>query len=361
MTIEQLRNSNLILLECISGSRAYGLAVPQSDTDIKGVFILPEDYLLGSRYIAQIANETNDEVYYELGRFIELLKKNNPNMLEMLGTPADKIRYKHPLLDVLTPSLFLTQKSKDTFAGFAYSQIKKARGLNKKIVNPVDRKKKTILSFCHVLHQQGSIPLEKWLEIHAVDQTQCGLVNIPQARGMYGLYLDLQGTLGYKGIQRKNSATDVLLSSIPKGEQPSAYLYFNTDGYTKYCKDYKDYWNWVKNRNEVRYSQNIAHGKNYDSKNMMHTFRLLEMAMEILTSGKIIVDRPDREFLLSIRRGEWDYDELISLATSKMQEIELAASRSILPEAVNEAKIEAILVNLRKQFYRKGIGRQTAD
>jgi len=39
MTIEELKSSNLILLECISGSKAYGLDTPQSDTDIKGVFL----------------------------------------------------------------------------------------------------------------------------------------------------------------------------------------------------------------------------------------------------------------------------------------------------------------------------------
>ena len=34
---------NPIVYECLSGSHAYGLATPESDIDIKGVFILPED------------------------------------------------------------------------------------------------------------------------------------------------------------------------------------------------------------------------------------------------------------------------------------------------------------------------------
>ena len=73
LTIEDLHTQNLLLLEAVSGSRAYGLATPESDTDIKGVFYLPKSMFYGMEYIPQISNETNDIVYYELGRFIELL------------------------------------------------------------------------------------------------------------------------------------------------------------------------------------------------------------------------------------------------------------------------------------------------
>ena len=356
MTIDDLRRQGLIVFECISGSKAYGLDLPHSDTDLKGVFVIPQDYLYGSRYIPQVANASNDEVFYELGRFVELLRKNNPNILEMLGTPAEKILNKDPLLDVLQPELFLTRKCKDTFGGFAFTQIRKARGLNKKIVNPVDKEKKNVLSFCQMLHGQGSVPLLQWLQQQGVDQQACGLVNIPHVKDMYGLYLDRQGDKGYKGIMKKENATSVRLSSVAKGEQVAGYLYFNQDGFVKYCKDYKDYWDWVEKRNESRYEQTIAHGKNYDAKNMMHTFRLLDMAEEILEHGEIIVQRPNREYLLSIRRGEWDYDELIAEADRKMEAVEAAWAKSPLPETVDEGKIEQLLVELRRAFYDKGIG-----
>ena len=66
----------------------------------------------------------------------------------------------------------------------------------------------------------------------------------------------------------------------------------------KYCKDYKAYWDWVKHRNESRYQNNIEHGKNYDSKNMMHTFRLLHMAQEIAEYRHFEVRRTtDKEFV----------------------------------------------------------------
>ena len=42
LTIEDIKNQNLILFECISGSKAYNLATKNSDTDIRGVFYLPK-------------------------------------------------------------------------------------------------------------------------------------------------------------------------------------------------------------------------------------------------------------------------------------------------------------------------------
>ena len=144
MTIQEIKDKGLLLFECISGSKAYGLDTSQSDTDLKGVFYLPKDLFYGLEYIPQVNNETNDEVYYELGRFVELLCKNNPNILELLASPNECILYRHPLMDKLNIDMFLSKVCKDTFAGYALTQIRKARGHKKKVVNP---KKKNVKPF----------------------------------------------------------------------------------------------------------------------------------------------------------------------------------------------------------------------
>ena len=352
LDIAYLRKNNLILLECISGSRAYNLDIPSSDTDIKGVFYLPKEKFYGFHYVPQISNETNDIVFYEIGRFTELLAKNNPNILELLETPTDKIIYKHPIIDKYKTEDFLSKKCKDTFGGYAFTQVRKARGLNKKIVNPVDKEKKSVLDFCYILNQQGSIPLKKWLIEHDRTQDKIGLVNIPHFKDTHGLYYDDEGDLGYKGIMKKEASTTVLLSSVPKNIAPLTHMQFNQDGYVKYCKDYKQYWDWVELRNENRYENNIQHGKNYDSKNMMHTFRLLDMAKEILAEGKINVWRKNRDELLKIRNGEWQYDELIEMANQKMKEVEEAYLGSKLQEAPDEEKIERLLFEMRSELYK---------
>lgn len=351
LNIQYLRKNKLILLECISGSKVYNLDVPTSDTDIKGVFYLPKHNFFGFQYIPQVSNESNDIVFYEIGRFLELLTKNNPNILELLETPKDKVLFKHIIMEKVRTKDFLSKKCKDTFGGYAFTQVRKARGLNKKIVNPMPKEKKTVLDFSYILDKQGSTPLKQWLKENKKNQDNIGLVNIPHFKDTYGVYYDEDSKLQYKGIMKKDSATTVLLSSIPKNEEPITYLQFNQDGFVKYCKDYKEYWDWVEKRNESRYENNIQHGKNYDSKNMMHTFRLLDMAKEILSEGKINVHRVNREELLRIRNGEWQYDELIEMANKKMKEVEMAFDNSTLPDEPDEEKIEKLLIEIRDELY----------
>lgn len=351
MTIQEIKSSKLLLLECISGSKAYGLATEKSDTDLRGVFYMPKEGFYGLSYVPQVSNDTNDEVYYELGRFMELLLKNNPNILELLATPQQFIQYEHPLIKQLTPSLFLSRLCKNTFAGYAFSQIKKATGYNKKLVNPIDEERKSVLDFCTVIYNEQSLPLKKWLTIHQFDQDTCGLVNIPHVKDLYALYYDATNTLKYNDITTGDQANDVCLSTVPPNQTPLGYLSFNKDGYSIYCKKYREYQEWVDKRNEDRYALNQAHGKNYDAKNMMHTIRLLQMGKEILQEGRLNVYRTNREELLDIKSGKFSYDELLEKANQLMEEIEIAELNSPLPSHPDKMIAENLLIEIREALY----------
>lgn len=351
MTIKDIKEKNLLLLECISGSKAYGLNTSTSDTDLRGVYYLPKAQFYGLDYIPQISNESSDEVYYELGRFVELLIKNNPNILELLASPADCILYRHPIMDRLHIDLFLSKLCKETFAGYALTQIKKARGYKKKIVNPIEPVRKSVPDFCFILQGYHSVPLTEWLAQNNFVQEQCGLINMPHSKGLYALFYDSNNTLRYRGIMSSELSNEVSLSSIPKGEKEIAYLFFNKENYSSYCKDYKEYWEWVEKRNEARYLDNATHGKGYDAKNMMHTIRLLQVAEEILIKSTLQVKRTNREELLSIKAGDFQYDDLLVMADALMDRIEAAYSTSPLPSYPDKEKVEAILVQMREELY----------
>lgn len=349
MTIKDLRENNLILLECISGSKAYGLDTAKSDTDIKGVFLLPIRQFYGLNYIKQINNETNDFAFYELRRFMELLSVNNPNILELLNTPDDCVIKKHPILSNINTDKILSKKCKDTFGKFALSQIKKAKGLNKKILNPLPKERKTPLDFCYVNNYAGSISLAQFLKNNSWKQSACGLVKIPHMKDIYGLYYSED--IEYNGIIKNYNSNELILSSIPKNQKLVKLLYFNQNGYSSYCKDYKEYWEWVKNRNEDRYLNTLNHNKNYDSKNIMHTFRLLNMAIEIAQDNTINVYRKDREFLLDIKSGQYEYEELLKMANKKYEEMEDAFNKSDLPAEPDISYIEHLTFDIRNEIY----------
>ena len=347
-TITELKASGAIIFECISGSRAYGLDTATSDTDIRGVFIAPQEVYYSLSHVEQINNETNDIVYYELRKFIALLLKNNPNILELLNVPKECIVYKHPFFDQIKQEMFVSKLCKNTFANYAYTQIKKARGLNKKIVNPVEKERKSVLDFCYIRTAKQSESLTSFLEANGYSQENCGLVKIPHMKDCYNLFYAEHK--GYQGIARQN-ANEVCLSSVPKEENPVAMLYFNVDGYSSYCKKYAEYWSWVAKRNEARYNNNIAHGKNYDTKNMMHTFRLLHMAQEIAKEGIINVKRSDREYLLQIKNGDFEYDELVTKAEQIKEQLESDYEQSDLMEMPDIDAVNQLLIDMRKKFY----------
>lgn len=351
MTIQNLKSQNLLLFEVISGSKSFGLNTPTSDTDIKGVYYLPKEQFYGLNYIPQISNETNDEVYYEIGRFVELLLKNNPNILEILATPDDCILYKHPLMEKLQLKDFLSKLCKDTFAGYAMTQIKKARGLNKKIVNPMAKEKKSLLDFCYVLKGCDTVSAPVFLSEKNWKQEQCGLINLPNSKGMFALFYDANTTLGYKGIIQKENSNEVSLFSIPKDQEPVGYLSVNQDGYSKYCKEYTEYWEWIAKRNDERYNTNQQHGKNYDSKNMMHTIRLLQTAEQILQKGTLNIKVSNRAELLAIKAGEMEYDALLEMADTLIVSIEKHYQTSSLPERPDEKKAIQNLISIREILY----------
>jgi hypothetical protein len=275
-------------------------------------------------------------------------------VLELLGTPADCIIYKHPLFDQFQATDFLSKLCRQSFAEYAVAQIRKAKGLNKKINHPEPPARKSVLDFCYVTAGAGAQPVAVWLARKGLEAAQCGLANVPHLTDLYALFVDAtpERRHGYRGLVRDpDTSQDVLLSAVPKGEEPVAYLSFNRNGYSTYCRVFREYWEWVAKRNTERYENTVQHGKNYDAKNMLHVFRLLQMAEEIAATGALNVRRPNREFLLQIRRGEFEYDELVTEAEKLVERVEAAFAESSLRETPDKYQAEQLLRQVRKAFY----------
>ncbi len=353
MTLEEARAPEALLFECVAGSHAYGTSHAGSDIDLRGVFIAPQQFLYGLTTIEQVSDATNDETYYELGRFIDLLVKNNPNILELLFMPDDCIRFRDPLMDRIGAEAVLSRRCEASFAGYAMAQIRKARGLNKKISNPMEGPRRPAVSFCYVVEGQGSVPLLEWLGSKGYRQDRCGVVDVPRMRDVHAIFYDEGGDLGYRGVFCSHDATEITFSSVGRDAVPVAWMQFNRDAYRRYCREYAEYQDWLKHRNEDRYRTNTEHGRNYDSKNLMHTFRLLAMAEEIATEGLLKVRRPDAVELMRIRAGEFEYEELIARAEEKVVRIGELFAASDLPEEPDRVALEGVLVEMREVLYAR--------
>jgi predicted nucleotidyltransferase len=347
-TLERIRQPDLLLFDTVAGSHAYGTAVDGSDEDRRGVFIAPDSFLLGLDSIEQVADERSDEVYYELGRFVELLLRNNPNVLELLGSPDDCVRYRHPLFDLLRPELFLSKRCAATFGEYAMGQIRKARGLNKKIVNPQPEQRLELLDFCHVPEGQGSVPVREWLTSRGLTQEECGLTALSHASDLFAIYHN--PATGYRGLISPKNSDALHFSSVPKDAQPIGWMSCNRDAFRAHCKAHREYWEWVSNRNEQRFRTNAEHGRGYDSKNLLHTLRLLDMAEEIANEGVLRVRRPNREFLLQVRAGEFDYDELVERAERQLDRVKAAFAQASLPDEPDRDRVNALLLQIRREF-----------
>lgn len=347
-TLDRVRRHDTLLFESVAGSHAYGTAIDGSDEDLRGVFAATSALRDGLDTIAQIADERGDTVYYEIGRFVDLLLKNNPNALELLAMPEDCIRFRHPLFEQLTPEWFLSKQCARTFGEYAMGQIRKARGLNKKIVNPEPEQRRPLLDFCHVPDGQGSVPLLDWLSARDIAAQSCGLTAVTRAPGLFAIYHNCGHDL--HGIVSPKDSDSLVFSRVPVEATPIAWMHCNLDAFKAHCRAHREYWQWVAERNAERYATNAAHGRGYDSKNLMHTIRLLEMAGEIADEGMLRVRRPNREFLLEIRSGRHSYDELVAHAESLHARLTDRFARSPLPDTPDRATINALLLEIRAGF-----------
>lgn len=421
MDFKEIREKGLLLFEYIRGSHLYNLNTETSDEDHGGVYIEPIESILG--YIKcpeMVKDEKQDDSWYSLEKYFELISKSNPTVLESLYIPEDKILYKHPLFDLIIKhrNEFLSKKCFHSFIGYAKEQLIKARNLTKKIVCPPGDKKKSVVEFYFYGTDDGKTKLVKdWLEEREMDQKFVGLSNMDKMPHVYSAFYDwgahlkqigidsfdkflevsekaletqkgfiwtmlhhcwIDGLIGYdiddslyieedklkqmwdiyktpfhyRGITNEKDTTNQLrFSSIPKGEKRILEVSYNQDEYQRYCKVFKEWNDFKKHHNPERFD--LAKEKGFDRKNACHSARLFEMGIEIANGEGVILDRSgrDREFLLSIRKGKIEYDDLIKHLKNREEIMKNAMKNSTLPDEIDINFLHSLSIDIRKQFY----------
>ena len=181
-----------------TGSRLYGNFTEDSDWDYRGIFIekVEDKISIINKPLKKIGGVTEDGnvIYdilkskglniekttdieiYELSRFIELAMESNPNILDLLCSNINNAVYVNDLGKKLleNKSLFLSKKIKDSFSGYALSQLKKMNGHKKWIVEFPDTH--IILKHLDLLYNDSKIDFD-WISDNFGGQVALKITN----------------------------------------------------------------------------------------------------------------------------------------------------------------------------------------
>lgn len=354
MTEKELAEKYCIF-QCRAGSHAYGTSLPTSDVDTRGVFIAPPSSILTCIHnVEQAEDKGEDTVIFELRKFLKLAANCNPNIIELLFTDERNILFMHDAWRRIREhaDLFLSKKAKHTFSGYAMSQLQRIKGHNKWINNPQPEQAPSLADFCRFVGTNGCVHRDG-ATIRALSKscflaetfgtTQFRVYHSPE------FFAEKVGFFNDKETQPQYVNVDD--DTLARRATYKGFLWINIDEFKVRHKEWKQYWEWKRNRNETRAKLEEQYG--YDTKHAMHLVRLMRMAQEILTEGKVVVFRPDAEELLRIRNGEFDYEWLLKWAEETDERLNELYETSTLRFAADYEAIDALYREVALQYWRE--------
>ena len=294
-----------VIFETIHGSRAYGLATESSDTDRRGVFVPPPLGFHGFRGTPDQIEPSAERVLYELRKFFRLAVACNPTVIEVLFTdPAYHVTVSpegRRLLD--RRSHFLSRLAGDSFGKYGLAQLRRIRTHRRWLLSPPKGKPERAR---YGLPERSTIPRDEQGAVEAM--------------------------LG-DGRLAETDLPPSFLALLDRERQ-----------YRSALREWQQYEEWTRTRNAARAELERRFG--YDTKHAMHLLRLLRMAVEILTTGQVLVRRPDAEELRAVRGGSLTFDGLLEQAEGLGARLKALAEASALPARPDEDRLNTFCAEL---------------
>ena len=300
-----------LIYETVHGSQAYGLATPTSDVDVKGVLVGPAGWYHGFVGGPEQIELGPDHVRFEIRKYFRLACAANPTVLELLWTPPEchlRITAAGERL-LAARERFLSLRVKDSYCGYALSQLGRIKTHRKWVMNPPQK-----------VPQRADFGLP---ERQAISRDQLGAV---------------EAMLGDGRLELVDLTTNFL--DILERERR----------YKAARKEWESYQSWLKTRNPRRSELEARFG--YDTKHALHLIRLLRMGLEIVARGEVRVRREDRDELLGIKSGALGYDELMAAAADLAAQVQAAAPGSPLPAEPDEAALDQLCAEIVEAVLR---------
>jgi predicted nucleotidyltransferase len=287
---------HLIVL-ALMGSHSHGTYLPPEepdavdDVDLMGFVVPPLPYHIGlPRWEHwRLQADELDVVIYSLDKAVRLLLKSNPNIVGLLWLRDNEYVHRHETFALLQRrrAIFSSQAAADSFAGYAYDQLKRMEAFD----------------------------LERMAEYEALT----------------------------KEIRARGPMTEVLEADKAKLEHLARSWDLSLETLHRFRKLHHEHFSGYmgeKRKAMVRKYQ-------YDVKNAAHLIRLLRMGIEFLETGELQVFRTsDAEELKRIKRGGWTLDQVKAQAEALFGRIEEARARSPLPHRPDEAAANALIMEM---------------
>ncbi len=322
----------LVCLDCVAGSKAYGLDTPASDDDFKGVFLAPLPLVLTGQAPAMVQDEKHDRQYTELGAFCRELELNNSGAMELWACMGgEQELYCAPWLrEFLGHYNFLSRRCYYTYMANAERQLKRICSTHSKAAEPPPAPA-VAQDFALVLQGAAMLPLVDWLAEQGLGLCDVAARRLVGDENLYALYRHSSphGLFGKDG-------TTISTPRLPEVAPLLGVMLFRAAAYSQQNRRCAQYREWLEKRNPARLVTDAAleSGQgSYDTKHMGHVFRLLHTAREIAVEGRIHVRRThDNAFLREVRAGRLPLDELMSMAKEEMSALKPLYDASGLPE-----------------------------
>ena len=313
----------------ITGSHAYGMNTPSSDLDMKAIAILPpeltfrvgepvetltlhpEDFERHPEFLEILGIDApTDFEIHSLRKFLELAKKANPTILEMLFCEDRFIIKRTAELDLILKhrDAFLSKTAIGAFGGYARQQLirikhgvgialdPKDEGLTKDLYDSMSR----IVDGFNVNHE-GFIAMSHY-DAQREEDERIALeftrpIYLPEAISLLTEIKQCRET--YMALNAKNKRKD--------------------------------------------------EGKMF--KHAAHLIRLLEAGLELSKTGKLNVFRPDAAYLLEIRAEKYAMEDVITKASELFIKLDKSNATTVLPALADSETIDALYLEvLRHRF-----------
>ena len=373
----------------LHGSQAYGLANEFSDTDVKGICIPPREveYHLYHRFeqaenpaeleksLEHLKNPKNpkfESTIYSLRKFFLLAAEVNPNIIELLWTdPKHHFVSKFPMNKIIeNRNLFLSNKARYTFAGYACAQAKKIERHRKWIVLgevvPPTREQfglsaqepkgmEEIRGYMKGKVEQWNLnqfPLDEMLRAELKDTIWELLTHVSGRETSVANWPDEYHSGVLSQMKLDFNLKDEVIAFI-NAER----------AYAKAKQVYDSWVSWKKERNPARRALEEKSG--YDTKHASHLVRLMRMGYEILSEGKVLVNREgvDADELLAIKNGEWSFDKVMEYKNEMESKLDveyarqkkcIAEGKSVpLAREVNKEKLNSLYHELYEEYWNR--------